>query len=94
MSLWFRNRRLARRADVESTILPVAREVPLPFDDDDEATRERLTMAEDHLIAFVVIVCFLLIICRFVFGWKPGEPTPPTFTIQFPIIPGIRWLSW
>jgi hypothetical protein len=55
----------------------------LPVVNDDGAMRsiqeeERMKMAINHMIAFVLIVYGLYTICRFGFGWDPLVDDPPS----------------
>ena len=69
---------------------------PLPNLDEEgdlehpEETRSRdlLIMAQNHVLAFLVIMYLLYVICKFVFGWTPGTPAPPTKTIHLSDILG------
>lgn len=50
-----------------------------------ERSRERLSMAVNHLTAFVLIFYGLYATCRFGLGWDPiRDPPPPTFTVEVP----------
>mmetsp|Transcript_19072 Transcript_19072/g.52967 ORF Transcript_19072/g.52967 Transcript_19072/m.52967 type:complete len:128 (-) Transcript_19072:745-1128(-) len=49
---------------------------------DGELSRQLLTMAENHLLAFIVIMAVILCLCRILFHWKIGQPFPPTYTVH------------
>lgn len=57
-------------------------------EENDAASRERLTMAVNHLTAFVIFFYGLYALCRFGFGYDPirDSSTPPSYTLE---IPGI-----
>jgi len=65
------------------------------------ASRERLTMAVNHMTAFVLIFYGLTIICRYGFGWDPiRDPPPPSYTVHIPGLTnahdttGLRGSNW
>lgn len=84
MSFWFRHRRRRRPRGVldEHGVLHDLNE---PNDDprEDAATEERLAMATNHMIAFVLIIYGLFLLCKYGFGWDPiKDPAPPSYTLH------------
>jgi hypothetical protein len=69
--------------------------IPISDDDDDEdiesqrtrrgteSDRSLLLMVQNHMVAFVLTIYGIYAFCRFVVGWTPGTPPPPSFTIHF-----------
>lgn len=89
MPLWRRR----ERASLPLTVPPPSTEVttlqPIPRSrasrfrhPQDENSRRLLIMAQHHLLAWLVCMYILLMVCRFGFGWTPGQDKPPpTITI-------------
>jgi hypothetical protein len=38
-------------------------------------------MAMNHMLCFLVSLFLLVIFCRYGFGWTPGDPHPPSYTL-------------
>lgn len=92
MSFWFRHRRALRAPEEEEREReqqPVATPELLVVPRSRGASASEhslLTMATNHMIAFVIILYGLYGICRFGFGWDPiRDPPPPNYmTIHIP----------
>mmetsp|Transcript_13657 Transcript_13657/g.17806 ORF Transcript_13657/g.17806 Transcript_13657/m.17806 type:complete len:156 (+) Transcript_13657:148-615(+) len=62
-------------------------------EEEDYRTRRRahrreqglLIMAQNHMLAFLIFMYLIYVICRYGFGWKPGDPPPR------PIILRLNW---
>lgn len=57
----------------------------------ERASRERLEMAVNHLLAFVLIFYGLYALCRFGLGYDPiRDPPPPSITIEIPWLTNVQ----
>eukprot|EP00980_Cylindrotheca_fusiformis_P011942 scaffold2830_cov131-Cylindrotheca_fusiformis.AAC.63 len=80
MPFWFRHPSPIHR---DEDLLPAFTDAGRRIDEMNQEAR--LTMAVNHMIAFVLALYGLYAICRFGFGWDPTkDPPPPTYTIHIP----------